>query len=379
MKGGHADVIIVGAGATGLSAAYELAKAGLRTLVFDKSGLADEGAGKSGSNIRLVGRSNEDLPLMRASIKKWHVLPDELGCDLGLRLCGNLWIAFSDKEQAEHLALMERDRAAGFRVEALDDAHVQEFVPALARVVGAVFSPDSCISNPFKVCFAWWNAARRLGAEFHFGTDVLSLLTSGNRVTGVQTTKGNYFADTVIVAAGPWSPFLVKSIGIDLPISNLPYQKVITEAVSPTLPCFILTAAGSFHQAKEGQIHMGHGAATPGRGFSTAPDADEMRRTTLRMQKVLPCVENFHVLRSWIGFLDMTPDDNFIFGGAECLQGLVLACGFCGHGYGLAPIVGELLSEYVTNDKTSLPMDAFLLKRFHVGEGAGGKSHFTPR
>lgn len=380
MKPEQTDVVIVGAGTTGLAAAWELAKAGVDVIAVDKGNLAGEGAGKSGSNIRMVGRHDNDVPLMLESIKLWNSMADDLGMDVDLNFCGNLWVSFSDEEQADHLKLMERDLAWGIEEFAMDRQQLREFAPALTHdMTGAVFSPSSGISNPFKVSFAYWKAAMREGAKFRFGTEVIDFLSRDGRIAGVQTSKGTIEAEVVILAAGPWSAYLASKTGLDLPVSNCPYQKLITEATLPTLPSFVLTSSGSFHQADTGQIHMGHAVHTPNRGFSNAPDADEIRRTVRRMLRVVPCLSRINALRSWVGFLDMTPDDNFIFGDVPELPGLVLACGFSGHGYALSPIVGRLLREHVTDKATSLPMDKFRLERFRNGQVAMDESHFSPR
>ena len=102
MKTERTDIVIVGAGTTGLAAAWELAKAGLDVIALDKGRLAGEGAGKSGSNIRMVGRHSSDVPLMLEAIKLWNSMSDDLGMDVGMNFCGNLWVSFSDEEQASH-------------------------------------------------------------------------------------------------------------------------------------------------------------------------------------------------------------------------------------------------------------------------------------
>lgn len=380
MKTERTDIVIVGAGTTGLAAAWELAKAGLDVIALDKGRLAGEGAGKSGSNIRMVGRHSSDVPLMLEAIKLWNSMSDDLGMDVGMNFCGNLWVSFSDEEQASHLKLMERDIAYGIEEFAMDRQQIREFAPALTHeIAGAVFSPTSGISDPFKVCFAYWKAAVREGAKFRFGTEMVDFLFKDGRVAGVLTTKGAIEAEKVILAAGPWSTYLARKAGLELPISNCPYQKIITEATLPIIPSFVLTNSGSFHQADTGQIHMGHAVHTPNRGFSDAPDADEIRRTVRRMLKVVPCLNRLNVLRSWVGFLDMTPDDNFIFGDVPELPGLILACGFSGHGYALSPIVGRLLREFVTDKATSLSMEKFRLERFKNGQATMDGSHFSPR
>jgi sarcosine oxidase subunit beta len=79
---------------------------------------------------------------------------------------------------------------------------------------------------------------------------------------------------------------------------------------------------------------------------------------------IVPAFKPLKYIRSWVGIIDFTPDDNFIFGEVDEIEGLVLACGFSGHGFALTPVTGQLLSELVCNGKTTLSTDAFRLTRF---------------
>ncbi|MGQ9457790.1 MAG: NAD(P)/FAD-dependent oxidoreductase, partial [Anaerolineae bacterium] len=115
-------------------------------------------------------------------------------------------------------------------------------------------------------------------------------------------------------------------------------------------------------------VYSGHTTAPGGRaGYNQASHYCELVLATTNILKIVPAFRGLHVIRTWVGTIDFTPDDNFIFGAAEGVEGLVLACGFSGHGFALTPIMGLLIREFILEGQTSLPVDAFRLGRFAEG------------
>ncbi len=379
MTAQRADVVIVGAGSTGLSAAYELAKAGADVLVVDKSYLAAEAAGRNPGGIRQIGRDVDEMPLMRAAMRRWHQLDEELDQAINLAEDGYLWVALGEQEMALHRELAERDAAFGVKEIVLDREGLRELAPAISDfVVGALYSPTDCIADPFLVALGYYNAARRCGARFLFETEVTGLRLDGGRVRGLITAAGEMAAETVIVAAGPWSARIGKMAGIDIPLMPCPNQFILTDAVPRILPPFLLISGIAVcRQAANGHVYIGNTNAPGGiTGFSKVTDHSELYRATTNIIKIVPAFRDLQVIRTWAGTLDFTPDDNFIFGHVDAVGGLIVACGFSGHGFALTPIVGQLLSELVLQGKTSLPVEAFQLSRFQEGRAAKA-AHFA--
>jgi len=371
MKSRHADVVIIGAGSTGLSAAYELAKAGAGVLVVDKRSLAMEAAGRNPGGIRQIGRDVNEVPLMIQAMRRWHDLEEELGCPLEIEEAGYLWVALSEQELETQRQLVERDTAFGIEEYLLDRQQIREMAPAISDFVhGGIHSPTDLIANPFLVAKGYHDGAVRLGGRFLFDTEVLDLCIEGGRVRGVLTDQGEIATDTVINAAGPWSDRIGKMAGIEIPITPCPNQFILTEPMPPILPPFLLISGIAVcRQSARGHVYIGNTNAPGGiTGFSKATDYGEMERTVTNILKIVPAYRDLSIIRTWVGTIDFSPDDNFVLGREDSLEGLILASGFSGHGFALTPVIGQLLCELIVDGETSLPVDAFKLERFRSGE-----------
>lgn len=365
-----ADVVIIGAGSTGLSAAYELAKAGVDVLVVDKRFLAMEAAGRNPGGIRQIGRDPDELPLIVGAMQRWRALPAELGCDLELTEDGYLWVAMNEKDLEMERALVERDAHFGIKEYVLDQRQVKELAPAISDIViGGLYSPTDLIANPFLVAKGYYTNAKRYGAKFLFETEVTGLKIEGKHIRGVVTTQGEIATNLIINAAGPWSDRIGRMAGLDIPLSPCPNQFIITERMPAILPPFLLISSiGVCRQSKDGHVYIGNTNAPGGiGGFSKATNYGEMTRTVTNILKIVPAFRKLNVIRTWVGTIDFSPDDNFIFGYVDEIEGLVLASGFSGHGFALTPILGQLLRELVVQGKTTLPIEAFRLDRFKHG------------
>jgi len=376
----RAEVVIIGAGSTGLSAAYELAKSGVDVLVVDRRCLAMEAAGRNPGGIRQIGRDIDEVPLMVAAMQRWHGLEEELGCDLELTEDGYLWVALSEKDVELHQTLVERDAAFGIREYALTRDEVRRMAPAISDFVcGGLYSPTDLLANPFFVARGYQRGAERYGGRFLYNTAVHDFRLEGGRVRGVVTDKGEISTDTVILSAGPWSAHLGRRVGVDIPLTPCPNQFILTEPMPPILPPFLLISGIAVcRQSARGHVYIGNTNAPGGiTGFSKATDYGELTRTITNILKIVPPFRGLNIIRTWAGTIDFTPDDNFVFGRVDEVEGLILACGFSGHGFALTPIIGQLLSELVVDGATSLPVDAFHLNRFREGlvEKAGHFAH----
>jgi sarcosine oxidase subunit beta len=365
-----ADVVIIGAGSTGMSTAYELAKAGVDVLVVERRSLAMEAAGRNPGGIRQIGRDPDELPLIVGAMKRWHALSEELDCDLELREDGYLWVAMSENDLEMQRGLVERDSHYGIKEYAFDRRQVQELAPVISDVVlGGLYSPTDLLANPFLVARGYYTNAKRYGARFLFDTEVLNIRIENNRIRGVVTSMGEISTNVIINAAGPWSDHIGRMAGIDIPLSPCPNQFIVTEPVKAILPPFLLISAiGVCRQSEEGHVYIGNTNAPGGiGGFSKATNYGEMTRTVTNILKIVPAFRKLNIIRTWVGTIDFSPDDNFVFGHVDSVEGLILASGFSGHGFALTPILGQLLCELIVQGKTSLPVDAFRLDRFKRG------------
>lgn len=376
-----ADVLIIGAGVSGLSAAYELAKAGVDVLVIEKGYLAGEASGRNPGGIRLLGRDEAEVPIMLAAMKRWYQLSDELGLDIGFRNDGYLWMALNEEEVKLQQDLIARDTAFGIEESQLLGEDLKSFAPGLSieAVYAGLWSPGCSFADPFRVSMAYYNAARRLGVRFQFGNEVTALSSSKGRIGQVVSTRGKVSAGHIIIAAGPWSKALGRMVGVEIPLNPLPYQVHLTEPLPwRILPsCNFISSKGFLWQSSRGHVYTGDSNTSVKRDrFDKTTDCDFMVQSAEFFSSIVPALKPLKYVRSWAGIIDFTPDDNFIFGPVDAVTGLSLACGFSGHGFALTPLTGQLLAELVCNGKTSLPTEAFGLQRFRE-KGRQKAGHFA--
>jgi sarcosine oxidase subunit beta len=367
----RADVVVIGAGSTGMSAAYELSKAGVNVLVVDRKCLAMEAAGRNPGGIRQIGRDVDEMPLMVQAMRRWHSLEAELGCDLEITEDGYLWVALSESDVEIQRELVERDTAFGIEEYLLDREQVADLAPAISDFVfGGIYSPTDLIANPFLVAKGYHAGAVRHGGQFLFDTVVLDLHVEKGRIQGVITDKGKIATGTVINAAGPWSDRIGRMAGVEIPITPCPNQFILTEPMPPILPPFLLISGIAVcRQSARGHVYIGNTNAPGGiTGFSKETNYGEMTRTITNILKIVPAFRGLSIIRTWVGTIDFSPDDNFILGREDSVEGLILASGFSGHGFALTPVIGQLLCELITDGETSLPVDAFRLERFSSGQ-----------
>ncbi len=379
MTSRQADVVIIGAGSTGLSAAYELAKAGVDVLVVERSFLAAEGSGRNLGGIRQIGRDINEVPLMVAAMQRWHQLEEELDYNIELTEDGYLWVALSEEELSLQRELAKRDASYGIKEFVLCGNEIKDLSPAISdTALGALYSPTDCIADPFRVAKGYFDAAQRYGARFLFDAEVTNLRLQTGQIQGVITNRGEIATDTLIVAAGPWSDQIGRMAGIEIPITPCPNQIIVTEPVPLILPPFLLISSIAVcRQSSRRHVYIGNTNAPGGiTGYSKKTDYGELVRTVRNIIKIVPALRNLNVMRTWAGTLDFTPDDNFVLSRVEEVEGLILACGFAGHGFALAPIIGSLLRELIVDGKTSLPVAAFQFDRFKYG-AVGKTKHFA--
>ena len=367
-----ADVVIVGGGVVGASAAYHLAAAGAgRVLLLERAdALATGSTGACAGGFRHQFSSRINIELSLASVPMILGFGEEHGLPLDVVQDGYLFLVRSERDWAGFLAGADLQRSLGVDTRLLTAEEAAAIVPGIAidDVVGATFCPDDGIADPAGLTQGYATIARRAGAEIRLGIEVVAIEATGERVTGVRTADGVIEAPVVVDAAGPWAGSLAATVGVNLPLEPIP-RMVVTTGPFPGAPArrtLVIDAATSYYFHKEGDgVLTGMGGRDERASFSTDVDhrfiEDELLPTAVR---VFPPIERAGVANMWAGLYEMTPDRHPIVGPAP-VAGLFLANGFSGHGFQHAPIVGKLLAELIvegrahTVDISSLGLDRF--------------------
>jgi sarcosine oxidase, subunit beta len=379
-----ADVVVVGGGVVGASAAYHLAAAGAgRVLVLERADhLAAGSTGACAGGFRFQFSSAINVRLSQASVPMITGFTQEHGLPLDVVQDGYLFLVRGEELWRHFLAANELHASLGVEAEVLTPEEAASVAPGIATedLVGATFGPRDGIADPSGLTQGYATLARGSGAEIEFGVEVEVVRTGGDRVLGVDTSDGPIDAGVVVNAAGPWAGVLAATAGVDLPLEPIPRHVLVTGPFdgAPERRTLVIEAVTSFYFHREGAgVLMGMGGASERASFETATDesfiAEELLPTAVR---VFPPLEAASVGHSWVGLYEMTPDRHPIIGEAPGVAGFYLANGFSGHGFQHAPVVGKLLAELIvggaatTVDISSLGLDRFerghLVREGHV-------------
>jgi D-amino-acid dehydrogenase len=303
------------------------------------------------------------MPLLRRlgveSLGLYRDLAEKGGFDFGFRQSGSMTVFFSaeglahGREEARLLA------EAGAAVEILDGPAAQAAEPALRPgVVGALHNREDALLVPDRFVKGLAQLAASLGVRIATGFEVLGFRTAGDRITGVETTRGRIDADTVVLAAGAWSPGIGRALGLRVPIQpakgySLTYRR---PARGPSIP--LLPAEGRFSVTPMGEfLRFGGTLELAGLDLSVNQRrVDALRRSALR------CIEGadeLTLLEIWRGLRPCTPDGLPLLGRSRRFENLVLAAGHAMIGMSLGPVTGQLVAQLVA--RATLAPDLRLL------------------
>lgn len=366
------DVIIVGGGVISCAIAYYLSKMAVKVLVLEKDEIGKGGSSRNGGGVRQSARDPRELPLAMYGIQNlWPGLSEELGVDVEYHKEGNLRFGKTEAHAKILERIVNQCREAGLELRMIDNKEAKEICPYVSdEITVASYCPTDGHANPMKTTLAFYKRARELGATFITGEAVQSVLLCKGKVSGVKTDKNNvYEAPAVILAAGMDSRPIASTVGIDLPMKKMLLEALITEAQPKLFPQMIGTAAADFygHQTDHGSFVFG--GSTGLEPFASEEDEAITRSITApyicrAILGYFPYLKQVNIIRTWSGFVDEMADHVPVISKVDEVPGLVLACGFSGHGFGISPTVGKLVSEMIVNGKPSISLDALRYDRF---------------
>jgi len=366
-----ADVVIIGAGIIGCSAAYNLAKKGCSVIVLEANdNIGNGGSTRNGGGVRQSGRDPRELPLIMYGIKNiWPTLSEELGVDVEYYQEGNLRLGKTDAHIKVLQGLTNSAVKCGLDVRMIDRDEAKAINPFLSNeVLGASWCPTDGHANPLITTLAYYRKARQLGVRFITGEKVVKINKIKGKARQVITENDIYEADKIIVAAGFASRPILNSVGIDVPMSPVLLETLVTEAVEPMFYQMLGTAAADFygHQSTHGSFVFGVNSGMEPYAKPGAPVSSSFAASTAcrGIMSYFPALADVKIVRTWAGWMDSCADHVPVISMVEEVPGLVVACGFSGHGFGISPTVGLLLSELATDVKTTVDLKALRYDRF---------------
>lgn len=366
------DVIIIGGGVIGCAAAYYLRKSGVSVTVLEKSPhIGNGGSGRNGGGVRQSGRDVRELPLAMYAVEHmWPFLSEELGVNVEYHKEGNLRLGKTEKHLEILQGLTDRAAACGLGVSMLTRDEVREINPYLSEeVIGASWCPTDGHANPLKTTLGYYKKAREAGARFITEENVLAIRKIKGRARQVVTERTVYEGEHIILAAGYESRAIAGTVGIDIPMSHVLIEALVTEAQPPMFAQMLGTADADFygHQTEHGSFVFGGDS-----GFEAVnKDNGHMVTSSITASctcrgilKYIPKLAHAKIVRTWAGYEDVSYDGVPVISPVDEVPGLILACAFTGHGFGIAPVVGMLLAQLTREEKPSLDLSEFRYDRF---------------
>ena len=377
------EVIVIGGGIAGSSAAYHLAQHGRRTTLLERGEIASEASGVNAGGIGALGWGNVpnlESYLTMGSLQIFKGLQIDLGYDIEFRASGALQ-AIQTAEQFEY----SRDnflslKSLGYTIELLTAREARSIEPELSpELLGAVHFPLRAQADPVKATTAFAEAATRLGAQVLTGRKVNAITRTPEGAYRVSCTSGSSIEEhttrQLVLAAGAWSGHLGEMLGLHIPIVPVRGQMWATAPLAPRVFHSLSAAESPLHW----RLNPGNDAATPpelthlggrrvtrhlyGRqtrdgeiifggdremaGFDQTADAAGIETNFGHVSEILPMLGQLSVSRSWAGLMPFSLDGKPVIGSIPQLEGLFIVSGLASSGFGRGPMAGKLIADYV--------------------------------
>ena len=417
------DVVVIGGGVIGVTTALYLARDGLRVTLLEKGRIAGEQSSRNWGWIRQQGRDPDELPIMVEARRLWKDLATETNVDFGLRESGVVYMARDAKAMERLSAWLPHGTAHDTGSRLLTALETRALFPGIsAPLEGALYTPGDMKAEPWLAVPALAAIAQRAGAVIRENCAVRALDLQAGKVAGVVTEAGRIRAPQVVLAGGAWSALFLGNHGVQLPQLSVRATVVATHALPKVFdggaalgpvafrhradggyslasggahelflgPHVLRSGARFFNQFRADPFATGFRPAAP-EGFPDAwgaprrwqadaespfekmrilnprPNARKARRVVAGFERLFPHLGKVAPKTVWAGMIDTMPDIVPVVDRLDDLPGLTLATGMSGHGFGIGPGIGRVVSALVQGKPAGHDLTRFRMRRFADG------------
>jgi sarcosine oxidase, subunit beta len=360
------DVIVVGGGIIGAALADRLVSGrageggsplrGRVTLLEKESSWCTGTSARSAGGIRRQFDVEHKIRAAAYSVAYYDDFFEKYGEDPVLKRHGYLILATTDKSAAALRSAARLQVSLGIDARILTPDEVGGLVPPLntSDVKGGVFSPRDGYLDPHALVQGYIKRFKARGGCVVTDCRVERFSFSAGRIGGVETTKGTFEADAVVVAAGPFSGALLKRAGVDVPLRPCRRQIFSSARVSGVdehWPLVLDPDNGFYFRPETGGVIMSIAEIDemepPERGNDIPVSRDSLPELAARAAFRCPILAEARISSGWAGLRTITPDEAPLLGAVPPLDGLFLAAGFSGYGITLSHFAAEAVASAV--------------------------------
>lgn len=369
-----AEVVIIGGGVMGVSTAYQLAKAGIKDVVLlEKNALGSGSTCKAAGGVRAQFSDRANIAMGAHSLEVFNNFGALFGQEIDLHHSGYLFLLDSPETVAAFEANVALQNELGVPSEMISVAEAKRLSPLIDTegLLGAAYSAEDGHCTPESVVLGYATAARRHGATLLTGCEATAIEVVDGQIRAVLTPAGRIATDTVICVAGAWSGQVGALAGVELPVTPVRRQIVITEPMAELAPNtpFTIDFGTSFYFHGESNgllIGMSDPDETP--GFKLSRSDSWLPRLGAAIARRAPALSEVGLSSGWAGLYEMTPDCNALIGESRSVGRFLYATGFSGHGFLLGPAIGEVLRDLYLGQDPAFDVSGFDVERF-AGSG----------
>ncbi|WP_439498533.1 NAD(P)/FAD-dependent oxidoreductase [Bosea sp. (in: a-proteobacteria)] len=362
------DVIVIGGGLHGLSAALNLAQAKRKVAILERAWVGRHASGATAAGVRTLGRDLAELPISLESMEMWRRIGSIVDGDCGFHAHGQIRVA----EFASQMPVLEqraaKTAALGYRhEEIIDQAELRRLVPALSRhCFGALIARDDGAADPHRTLAAYRQSCEAEGVTIHEGCGVEALERRGADWL-VRCGERSFLAPVLVNAAGAWAARLAAMAGEEIELGYKASMMIVTERLQKLLDPVVSVVGRSLSFKQSGQGTLVIGGGLQGSADIAAQRSSvnfvELAKGAHAATDLFPMVRDVRIARSWAGMEAKTRDLLPVLGPSPTAPGLFHSFGYSGHGFQLVPVAGAIIRDLVVEGGTRRAIAAFRPER----------------